>query len=167
MSTRTSRRRLAGLAGLLAVVALPVAVKAATAPASRPVALGPGRPAPPAPGGTSPAPAAGGGTPSSAGSTTAGGGTRTLTGAVEDTPYGPVQVQVTLTGTRIVDVTPTQLPNDNGRSQEINNYAAPLLRQEVLDAQSAQVDTISGASYTSDGYARSVQSALDAAGHGG
>ena len=160
MSTRTSRRRLAGLAGLLAVVALPVAVKAATAPASRPVALAPGRSGGPAAGGTSAPAAAGGSAPS-------GGGTRTLTGAVEDTPYGPVQVAVTLTGTRIVDVTPQQLPNDNGRSQEINNYAAPLLRQEVLAAQSAQVDTISGASYTSDGYARSVQSALDAAGHGG
>lgn len=160
MSTRTSRRRLAGLAGLLAAVALPVAAKAAVAPSSRPVALDPGRSVRPAPAGTSP-PAAGRGAGQS------GGGTRTITGGVEDTPYGPVQVRVTLTGTRIVDVTSEMLPNDNGRSREINDYAAPLLRQEVLDAQSAQIDTVSGASYTSDGYARSVQSALDAAGHGG
>jgi uncharacterized protein with FMN-binding domain len=154
MSTRTTRRRLAGLAGLLAAVTLPVAVKAATAPASRPVALDPGRPARPAP------------SASAAAAPHAGGASRTVTGTVEDTPYGPVQVSVTLTGARIVDVAPVQLPNDNGRSREINNYAAPLLRQEVLTAQSAQVDTISGASYTSDGYARSVQAALDAAGPG-
>jgi uncharacterized protein with FMN-binding domain len=159
MSTRTSRRRAAGLAGLLAAVALPVAVKAATAPASRPVALGPGRSAPPNP--------AAGTTPRTGSGQSGTGATRTVAGAVEDTPYGPVQVQVALAGSRIMDVSPVQLPNDNGRSREINDYAAPLLRQEVLDAQSAQVDTISGASYTSDGYARSVQSALDAAGHGG
>jgi hypothetical protein len=172
MSSRQSPRRLAGLLGLLAAVALPVAAKAATAPPRRPVALDPSRPAAPprdgaggtrsGPGDPTGSPAGGGGRPGGSGATR-----RTVTGAVEDTPYGPVQVSVTLSGGRITDVAPIQLPGDNGRSREINDYAAPLLRQEVLDAQSAQVDTISGASYTSDGYARSVQSALDNARSGG
>jgi uncharacterized protein with FMN-binding domain len=148
-------RVLAGLAGLLAAVAVLVTAKAASAPPRRPVALAPAHP-----------PGAGSGR-SAPNRPAAPHGTRTVTGAVEDTPYGPVQVRVTLTGTRIADVAAVQLPGDGGRSQEISGYAAPQLRQEVLAAQSARIDTVSGASYTSDGYARSVQSALDAARAGG
>ena len=54
-------------------------------------------------------------------------------------------------------------PNENGRDQEINAYALPVLRQETLDAQSANIDTVSGATVTSDGYIESLQAALDAA----
>jgi uncharacterized protein with FMN-binding domain len=74
-----------------------------------------------------------------------------------------VQVQLTLGGTRLVDVTALQMPNDRSRSVQISRYAAPILRQESLDAQGAQINTVSGASYTSDGYAQSLQSALDQA----
>jgi uncharacterized protein with FMN-binding domain len=90
-------------------------------------------------------------------------GTRTLTGDVVSNRYGEVQVAVVVQGTRILDVKALRLPFDRSRSQEISNQAAPLLRSEVLSAQSAQIDTISGATYTSDSYAQSLQSALDQA----
>ncbi|MCK9926656.1 FMN-binding protein [Frankia sp. Mgl5] len=90
--------------------------------------------------------------------------TRTVTGDAVYTRFGFVQVQVVLTGDKITNVVPVQIPDRERRDREINDQAVPLLRQEVLDAQSAQIDVISGASYTSQGYAQSVQSALDAAG---
>jgi uncharacterized protein with FMN-binding domain len=86
--------------------------------------------------------------------------TRTIAGDSLQDPYGTVQVSVKLRGGRIVDVTPTAMPLDNPQSQAINQQASPLLRSEVLQAQSASVDIISGATYTSEAYARSVQSAL-------
>jgi uncharacterized protein with FMN-binding domain len=87
-----------------------------------------------------------------------------LTGSAVQTPFGTVQVQVTLQNGQITDVQPLQMPNDQRRSQQISQYAAPQLRSEALTAQSAQVDSISGATYTSEGYAQSLQSALDQAG---
>jgi major membrane immunogen (membrane-anchored lipoprotein) len=90
-------------------------------------------------------------------------GTRTLRGDTIDTRWGPVQVQVTLTGGKITKVTALQLPNGNPRDLEINNFAVPQLTQETLSAQSAKIDSVSGATYTSDGYIRSLQSALDKA----
>lgn len=86
---------------------------------------------------------------------------RTITGQAVDTQYGPVQVQVLLVGTRIVRITPLQLPSGQSRDDQINSYAIPILSQEALQAQSARIDTVSGASFTSDGYAQSLQSALD------
>ncbi len=90
--------------------------------------------------------------------------TRTVTGDAVSTRYGSVQVQIVLNGKKITDVVALQLPDRERRDIEINDQAVPILRQEVLNAQSAQIDTVSGASYTSYGYARSVQSALDKAG---
>ncbi|MGD0862196.1 MAG: FMN-binding protein [Candidatus Limnocylindrales bacterium] len=87
-----------------------------------------------------------------------------LTGSAVQTPYGTVQVQVTLQNGKITDVQALQMPGDFFRSQQISQYAAPQLRSEVLSAQSAQVNTISGATYTSMGYLQSLQSALDQAG---
>ena len=95
--------------------------------------------------------------------TTAPPGTQTVDGPVVQTRYGPVQVRLTLQGHRIVDVTNLQLPNHAARSQQINNRAGPILRQEVLDAQSAQIDTVSGATTTSDAYIQCVQAILDQA----
>lgn len=88
----------------------------------------------------------------------------TYTGSVESTRYGDVQVQVTISGGAITDVTALQLTDHDGRSVQISNRAAPVLRQEVLAAQSAQVRMVSGATYTSDAYLSSLQSALDQAG---
>ena len=94
-------------------------------------------------------------------STTTAPAVRSITGPVIETQYGPVQVRVTLTGTRITDVQALQLPSDRSRSVNISQYAGPRLRYEALQAQSANIDLVSGASYTSQGYADSLQGALD------
>jgi len=88
----------------------------------------------------------------------------TFTGAVESTRYGNVQVQITVANGAITDVKALQLTDDGGRSVQISNRAAPILRSEVLKAQSALVSSVSGATYTTDGYLSSLQSALDKAG---
>jgi uncharacterized protein with FMN-binding domain len=81
------------------------------------------------------------------------------------TQFGDVQVKVTISGGQITDVQAVQMPYEKQRSAEISQFAAPRLHDEVLQAQSAQIDTLSGATYTSEAYAQSVQSALDQA-HG-
>ena len=86
-----------------------------------------------------------------------------VNGSVVRTRWGPVQVQVSVAGGRITDVRALTYPSGNGHDTAINAYALPQLRQEVLTAQSAQVDAISGATVTSDGYRESLQAALDAA----
>lgn len=116
---------------------------------------GPGATAAPAP---SAAPAAGsGGTALRNG---------TVTGQAVQTRFGPVQVQVIISAGKITDITALQLPNDRQRSAEISQIVEPMLKSEALSAQSAQIDLVSGATYTSDGYAQSLQSALDQAAHG-
>lgn len=85
----------------------------------------------------------------------------TVTGPVIPTRYGDVQLQVTLSNGKITDVTPIELPNDRARSAYISSVAAPMLRQEALQAQSAQIDLLSGATYTSEAYAESLQAILD------
>lgn len=89
----------------------------------------------------------------------------TATGAVAQNQYGPVQVQVTVAGGQIKDVAAVQLPQRDGKSAEISQFAAPQLQSEVMAAQSAQIDGVSGASYTSQGYETSLQSALDQLGY--
>ena len=74
-----------------------------------------------------------------------------------------MQVKVTVKNGKVTAADVVQVPNENFRDQEINSYAVPVLNQEVLDAQSAGIDTVSGATVTSDGYIQSLQSALDAA----
>jgi uncharacterized protein with FMN-binding domain len=99
-------------------------------------------------------------TPSSSGPTYKDG---QYTGQDFQNQFGDTQVKVTISGGRITDVQALQLPYDRQRSAEISQYAAPQLHDEVLQAQSAQIDSLSGATYTSDSYAQSVQSALDQA----
>jgi uncharacterized protein with FMN-binding domain len=86
-----------------------------------------------------------------------------FTGQDIQTRYGDVQVKITVSGGRITDIQPVLMPFDRQRSAEISQYAAPLLHDEVLQAQSAQIDSLSGATYTSDAYAQSLQAALDQA----
>ncbi|WP_241987752.1 FMN-binding protein [Cryobacterium sp. TMT1-66-1] len=88
----------------------------------------------------------------------------TFTGSVVATQFGNMQVSVTIANGAITEVTPLQLTNRGGRSVAISNQAAPILRSEVLAAQSASVQNVSGATYTTQGYLRSLQSALDTAG---
>ena len=87
----------------------------------------------------------------------------TVTGPEVDNQFGPVQVEVTIAGGKITDVSAVQLPS-GGRSGRISQRAASRLRQEVLQAQSAAIDGVSGATYTSEAYAQSLQAALDQAG---
>lgn len=91
----------------------------------------------------------------------------TATGAAEETRYGTVQVRVTVAGGRITDVTAVELTATDPHSEQINAEAVPELRSEVLQAQSAQIDGVSGATFTSDGYEASLQSALDKLGFTG
>ncbi len=103
-----------------------------------------------------PGPARGGGT--------AGGGAKTVAGAAWPTIYGPVQVQVTVDAGKVTAVKALQYPQESQRDYEINSYAIPQLNSEALAAGSAQIDAVSGATYTSQGYIGSLQSALNKAG---
>jgi uncharacterized protein with FMN-binding domain len=120
-------------------------------------------PAPATPGAaTTPSTGATGGTSStgSSGSTEK----KTVTGPLVQTRWGPVQVKVTASGGKLTDVTVVQYPYSNPKDQEINDYAIPVLVQEAIDAQSADIDMVSGATVTSVGYQSSLQSALDEVG---
>jgi len=100
---------------------------------------------------------------SSSSTTTASSGGGTYDGSVEQTRWGPVQVRITVANGKITDVEATTYPDGNQRDIEINDRALPILHDEVLAAQSADINTVSGATVTSDGYITSLQAALDAA----
>jgi len=91
----------------------------------------------------------------------------TVDGASEMTSYGVVQVRVVIANGAITDVTALQYPQSEREDIKINSKAVPMLRAQVLAAQSAKIDGVSGATFTTDGYVTSLQSALDAAGFTG
>ena len=99
----------------------------------------------------------------SAGGPTTSTAATTYTGDVAQTRWGPVQVAITVAGGRITAASAVQVPTGNQRDDEINAVAVPILDQEVVQAQSARIDTVSGATVTSDGYLSSLQSAIDQA----
>ena len=102
--------------------------------------------------------------PTTTESTATTGATTAVDGAVFQNKWGNVQVEVTFaTDGTIVDVTTLQTPYVDDKSVRINQRAVPQLNSEALTAQSADVDTVSGATYTSTDYRRSLQSAIDAA----
>jgi uncharacterized protein with FMN-binding domain len=151
--------RRAILAFVGTVAGLVVLLTYKTAPSqsgTRPAALAPAAPDKT----TAPSPSTSSGTSTTPSPRTSS-GTTTLDGKTIQTPYGPVQVRVTMNHGKLSDVTAVQLPNDTMHSQQISSYAAPILRQEARKAKSAHIDIVSGATYTSDGYAQSLQSALD------
>ena len=86
-----------------------------------------------------------------------------MTGSVAQTQWGPVQVQLLISNGSITKVTVLQYPNGNSRDVELANYSLPTLIKETIQSQSAQIDMVSGATYTSTGYIQSLQSALDQA----
>src|SRR4051812_43046185 len=132
------------------VTPLPVDAVAAEPSSSRtqaPTATVPGR----ATARASAVPSATPGTPAGAG---------TFTGALVDTRYGPVQVRVIVSDQKVVDVQAMTLPRDRARSAAISQYSGPILRSEAIQAQSARIDVVSGATYTSVAYARSLDAAL-------
>ena len=103
-------------------------------------------------------------TPSTTTATTAAGtglAEGTYTGATATNKWGPVQVQITVTGGKITQAVALQTPSDDRKSVSINARATPTLAAEVLSAQSAKIDTVSGATYTSTSYKASLQSAID------
>jgi len=92
-------------------------------------------------------------------STTSGSGT--YTGTAVQTRYGTVQVQITVESGKITNVQMLAYPSDNPHSSQISQYALPTLISETLQAQNAQISAVSGATFTSQGYLSSLQSALD------
>ena len=102
-------------------------------------------------------------TPSASSSSSSGRNEGTYTGQAADTRYGAVQVKVTVSGGKITAVDVPQYPTESFRDEEINRQAVPQLVSETLKAQSSSIDMVSGATYTSEGYLQSLQSALDGA----
>jgi len=98
------------------------------------------------------------------GSSSGSSSTSTVTGDVVQTQWGPVQVQLVVRGTTITSVKVLQYPDGNPRDVEIANYSLPILIRETTQSQNAQIDMVSGATFTSEGYVQSLQSALDQAG---
>lgn len=108
-----------------------------------------GSPSPPAPSAPSP--------------TAAGVPDGTYTGPSVFVRFGDVQVRIVVAGGKVADVQATDLPTDRARSAEISQIAGPILRQEAIRAQSARINIVSGATYTSEGYAQSLEGALQQA----
>jgi uncharacterized protein with FMN-binding domain len=86
---------------------------------------------------------------------------QTIDGTAVQNRYGTVQAQVVVQGTKIVSVSFLQLSARDGRSQQINASSGPILLRETIQVQSANINTVSGATYTSNSYKQSLQSALD------
>jgi uncharacterized protein with FMN-binding domain len=134
---------------------------------------GAGTPAPaalgqPKPGGTSAAPAPSASSAGPARSTgpkaQQGGATgqaKSATGAVVGYGYGELSVTVTVRGSQITDVSVPVLRTAEPYSQQLAQQVIPMLKSEVLAAHSARIHGVSGATYTSEAYAQSIQSALD------
>jgi uncharacterized protein with FMN-binding domain len=155
------RRAVFAILGTAAATTLLVGIKAQAGPDTDPVALE----EPPAQTGSNPA---GTGTPKPTGTAKPTGtpappannaAPKKIVGDTVNTPYGPVQVTITVTGGKVSDVT-AKLPN-TGESAAIAANAGPKLKQQALQKQSADIDTVSGATYTSEAYQKSLQSALD------
>jgi uncharacterized protein with FMN-binding domain len=101
--------------------------------------------------------------PSASGSASSGPKDGSFTGQSTDTRYGPVQVKITVSGGAITAVDVPVYPTESFRDQQINRRAVPQLVSETLKAQSSHIDMVSGATFTSDGYIGSLQSAIDQA----
>lgn len=100
---------------------------------------------------------------SSGSSSTATSASKTYTGTSVDTRWGPVQVQITVANGKITKSEAIVYPTENPRDQEINSYAVPTLNADAVTKQSSSLDMVSGATYTSNGYIQSLQSAIDEA----
>lgn len=155
---RARARRVVAFAGMLTTIGGLVGLRASMTPAPTQALGSSGLVAEagtgqPTHNGSSASKASGAGSPSSRSNLV-------VVGKAYDVSYGIVQVKLTLRGSRITDITAVALPQ-GGRSGDISRFAGPQLRREALSAQGAHIDTVSGASYTSAGYAMSLQSALD------
>jgi uncharacterized protein with FMN-binding domain len=154
MRAHPIRRTVLTCVATVSVTTLALALK----PHSQPVTAAPQAPS------SSRSPSVSGGTGTGSGTGSAS-GKRTLTGETVQTRYGPVQVEITVDGSKITAARAVKTPSGDRRSQEIASSSVPTLVQETLDAQGAGIDTVSGATFTSEGYISSLQRALDQA-HG-
>jgi len=152
----------AGLSMLLSFKTQPGVPRVATLPAPVPVQA----PAASSTTTTTPTkePAGAGAGPGGTTTTTTVTGSTTVTGIAAPTRYGPVQVQITVTDGRLAAVEAVVYPQQSAKDRQINARAIPRLDQEALAANSANIDTVSGATYTTRGYVASLQSALYQAG---
>ncbi len=161
------RRALFAVSGTVVGLVLLLSFKTHPAAVSTPPAAL-ATPSPHATGGASPTPAApsASSTHSSSGSggSAASSGSRTINGEAAQTRFGPVQVQITVSGGTVTNVTAVDYPQTEPRDVQINSFAIPQLNQEATAAKSTNIDMVSGATYTSQGYIQSLQSALDQAG---
>lgn len=89
--------------------------------------------------------------------------TMTVNGSTAQTSWGPVQVQIRIARSRIVDVVVLRTPTGSATHQAVNSFALPQLRAQVLAAQSANINGVSGATVTTAGYKQSLQAAISAA----
>src|SRR3954468_16863268 len=144
----------AGTAGVLAFHPHASAAPTATAPTTAATAAAPAKST------SSAATGSGSGSSGSSGSSSSA-VSGTATGDAIDTQYGPVQVRVTVKDGKITAIQGLVLTGNDPRSAQISSSAEPTLKQEALSAQSADIDAVSGATFTSAGYAQSLQSALD------
>src|SRR3954469_7541312 len=144
----------AGTAGVLAFHPQASAAATATAPTTAATAAAPAKST------SSAATGSGSGSSGSSGSSSSA-VSGTATGDAIDTQYGPVQVRVTVKDGKITAIQGLVLTGNDPRSAEVSSSAEPTLKQEALSAQSADIDAVSGATFTSAGYAQSLQSALD------
>ncbi|WP_353941416.1 FMN-binding protein [Streptomyces sp. HUAS MG91] len=158
MKTHPLRRTVLTCAATVTVTVLALALK----PHGVTVTAAPAGPAPSSAGSGGSSSASSGGSSGGASGASAS-ATRTVTGDTVRTRYGPVQVELTLEGSKITAARAVRTPADEPRSRQISGSAVPTLVQETLAAQSARIDTVSGATFTSEGYISSLQSALDRA----
>lgn len=156
------------VAGLLALLSFKTHTASVAAPPAAVSTVGPGTSSASSGSGLAASSSAPSASPSSSASTassaSAASGTKTVTGDSVSTQWGNVQVQITVTNGKITSATAVDYPQNNGRDQQINAYAIPVLQQESVGATSANIDMVSGATVTSGGYVQSLQSALDKAG---
>ncbi len=150
---------IAGLVGLLSFKThtTPVATVPAAVSTTDPGAGSSSAAADPTSAPTASAPSAGSSSSGSSKAATA----KTVTGDSINTRWGPVQVKITVVNGKITSATAVVYPQNNGRDQEINANAIPTLQQESVGQSTSKIDMVSGATYTSEGYIQSLQSALD------
>ena len=151
------RRVILAVAGTITGLVLLLGFKTASATSrvSVPAAIAPGT------SGSSSSSSSSSAAPSAAPSTSSATAAKTVTGTSVDTRWGPVQVKITAVNGKITSAQAVDYPQNNSRDQEINSVAIPQLQQETINASSANIDMVSGATYTSQGYIQSLQSALD------
>ena len=151
------RRVILAVAGTITGLVLLLGFKTASATSrvSVPAAIAPGT------SGSSSSSSSSSAAPSAAPSTSSATAAKTVTGTSVDTRWGPVQVKITAVNGKITSAQAVDYQQNNSRDQEINSVAIPQLQQETINASSANIDMVSGATYTSQGYIQSLQSALD------